>query len=187
LVTEGLSTQVIVITSTAGGAAGFTLSWFSAGASLVAPPVLISILLIRSVAQQIVNQRDYSNFQKLVNKMLEDDELKQTIRAFVFEGEVPRATRLEMKPWDSDKNPLPEFNFDSDQTFEEFIKARMEEELGLVENPAPEQIEQMINTKKIKNKPKGKTVYFKDFINQIADKDPDDIIDAEIVKEAIKV
>jgi len=42
LLTEGLSTQVIVITATAGGAAGFTLSWFSAGASLVALPLLIS-------------------------------------------------------------------------------------------------------------------------------------------------
>ena len=186
MLTEGLSTQVIVITATTGGAAGFTLSWFSAGASLVAPPVLISILLIRSVAQQIVNQRDYSKFKKLVNQMLEDDELKQTIRAFFMEGEVPTTTGIEMKPWDSDKNPLPEFNFDSDQTFEEFIKARMKEELELVENPTPEQLEEIIHTRKIKKKPKRKTVYFKDFINQIAE-DPDDIIDAEIVKEAIKV
>ncbi len=193
LLTEGLSTQVIVITATAGGAAGFTLSWFSAGASLVAPPVLISILLIRSVAQQIVNQRDYSKFKKLVNQMLEDDELKQTIRAFFLEGEVPTANRIEMKPWDSDKNPLPEFNFDSDQTFEEFIKARIKEELGLVENPTQEQLEEIIHRRKINRKPKGKTVYFKDFIDEIADLSdsdtigPDDIIDAEIVKEPIKV
>ena len=103
-----------------------------------------------------------------------------------MEGEVPTTTGIEMKPWDSDENPLPEFNFDSDQTFEEFIKARMKEELGLVENPTPEQLEEIIYTRKIKNKPKGKTVYFKDFINQIAE-DPDDFIDAEIVKEAIKV
>jgi hypothetical protein len=185
LLTEGLSTQVIVITATAGGAAGFTLSWFSAGASLVAPPILISILLIRSVAQQIVNQRDYSKFKKLVTKMLEDDELKQTIRAlFLEEGEVPTTTLIEMKPWDSDKNPLPEFNFDSDQTFEEFLKARMEEELGLVENPTPEQLKEIIDNRKIKKK--GKTVYFKDFIKEIAE-DTDDIMDAEIVQEAIKV
>ena len=141
LLTEGLSTQVIVITATAGGAEGFALSWFSAGASLVAPPVLISILLIRSVAHQIVNQRDYSKFKKLVNQMLEDDELKQTIRAFFMEGEVPTTTTsIEMKLLDSDKNSLPEFNFKSDQTFEEFIKARMKEELGLVENPTQEQL-----------------------------------------------
>ena len=190
LLTEGLSTQVIVITATAGGAAGFTLSWFSAGASLVAPPVLISILLIRSVAQQIVNQRDYANFKKLVNKMLEDDELKQTLRAVFTEGEVPKAKAnlVEMKPVDSDKNTLPEFNFDfqSDQTLEEFIKARMEEELGLVENPTQEQLEEIINRRKINRKPKGKTVYFKDFIDEIAEV-PDDIIDAEIVEEPIRV
>ena len=166
LLTEEFSTQVIVITATAGGAAGFTLSWFSAGASLVAPPVLFSILLIRSFAQQIVNQIDYSKFKKLVNKMLEDDELKQTIRAFFMEGEVPTTTTIEMKPWDSDKKPLPEFNFDSDQTFEEFIKLQMKEELGLVENPTPEQLEEKINPRKITRK-KGKTVYFKDVIKEI--------------------
>jgi hypothetical protein len=78
LLSEGLSTQVIIITVVAGGATGFTVSWFSAGASLVAPPLLISMVLIRSVAQNIVNKRDYSKFKKLVNQMLENNELKQT-------------------------------------------------------------------------------------------------------------
>ena len=128
---------MIVITAIAGGAAGFTLSWFSAGASLVAPPLLISILLLRSVAQQIVNQRDYSKFKKLVNQMLEDDELKETIRAVFMEGEVPTTTSVKMKPLNSGKNSALkyDFNLKSDETFEEFIKARMKEELGLVENP----------------------------------------------------
>lgn len=184
LLTEGLSTQVIVITATAGGAAGFIISWFSAGVTLATPPVLISIFLIRSVAQQIINQRDYLKFKKLVKQMLEDDELKQTIRAVFLEGEPQKTTSIEMKPWDSDKNFLPEFNFESDQTFEEFIKARMKEELGLVENPTQEQLEQIIHRRKITTKPKGKTVYFKDFIKA---EGPDDILDAEIVKKPIRV
>lgn len=50
--------------------------------------------------------------------MLEDDKLNQTIQAFFTEGEVPTTTGIEMKPWNSQKNPLPEFNFDSDKTFE---------------------------------------------------------------------
>lgn len=66
---------MIVITLAAGSAAG-----------LVAEPVLISMLLIRSVTQQIVNQKDYSKFKKLVNQMLENDELKQTVQAFFIEG-----------------------------------------------------------------------------------------------------
>ena len=191
LLNERLSTQVIVITTTAGGAAGFTLSWFSAGASLVAPPILISTLLIRSAAQQIVNQRDFSKYKKMINRVLEDDELRETLRAFFIESEVPTTTGIEMKPWDLGKEPLPEFHGDPDQTLEEFIKAKMEKELGLIENPTSEQLEEIIHNKKIKKirkirkiRKKGKTVYFKNFIEEVVE---DDIIDVEIVKEAIKV
>ena len=185
LLNERLSTQVIVITTTAGGAAGFTVSWFSAGASLVAPPILISTLLIRSAAQQIVNQRDFSKYKKMINRVLEDDELRETLRAFFIESEVPTTTGIEMKPWDLGKEPLPEFHGDPDQTLEEFIKAKMEKELGLIENPTSEQLEEIIHNKKIKKiRKKGKTVYFKNFIEEVVE---DDIIDVEIVKEAIKV
>ena len=58
----------------------------------------------------------------------------------------------------------------------------MKEELGIVENPTPEQLEEIIHNRKIRNK--RKTVYFKDFIKEIAE-DTDDIIEAEIVKKAI--
>ena len=187
LLTEGLSTQVIIITATAGGTVGFTLSWFSAGAALVAPPILISTLLIRSLLQQLVNQRDYLKFKKLVNQMLENEELKQTLQALWVDKESLATPTIEMKPFDSDKNSVPEFNFKSDQTFEEFIKTRMEEELGLVENPTQEQLEEIIHPRKINRKPKGKTVFFKDFTDERNTISPDDIIDAEIIKERIKV
>lgn len=182
LLNEGLSAQVIVITTAAGGAAGFTLSWFLAGASLVAPPILISALLIRNAAQQIVNQRDFSKFKTMVNRVLEDDELRETVRAVFIEGEVPTTTAIEMKPWGLGKEPLPEFHGDPDQTLEEFIKAKMEKELGLVENPTSKQLEKIIHNKKIIKK--GKTVYFKNFIEEVPE---NDIIDVEIVKEAIKI
>ena len=191
LLTEGLSTQVIVITATAGGAAGFTLSWFSAGASLVAPPVLISMLLIRSVAQQIVNQRDYLKFKMLINQMLQDHNLKETVRAVFMQGETPQTSTIQMEPLDSVKNSLPDFNVKSDQTLDEFVKDRMKEELGLVENPTPEQLKEIIskNTERIKKKPRGKTVYYRDFINEIPEDQIIDaeIIDAEIVKEPVKI
>lgn len=94
VLTEGLSTQVIVITVTAGGAAGFPLSWFLAGASVITPPLLFLIFSIRSLVQQIRNWRDFLKFKTLVNKMLEDDELKKTIRASFVEKEIPTATRI---------------------------------------------------------------------------------------------
>lgn len=186
LVTEELSTQIIVITATTGGAAGFSFAWFSAGATLVTPLVLTSTLLIRSIFQQIVHQRDYSKFKKLLNKIFEDEELKQNLRAFFMEGQVTATTGIKMKPFLNSENKfIPDYNVQSDQTFEEFIKLRMKEQLGLVENPTPEQIQEIIHTRKTKRN-KGKTVYFKDFINEIAN-DQDGIIDAEIVKESIRV
>ena len=60
----------------------------------------------------------------------------------------------------------------------------MEKELELVENPILEQLKKRIHNQNIRDK--RKTVYFKDFIKEIA-KNSNDIIDAEIVKESIKV
>jgi hypothetical protein len=194
LLNQGLTTQVIVMTATAGGVAGFTISWFSVGASLVAPPLLISAILMRNIALQIINQMDYLKFKKIVTKMLEDKELKKTLIAVFEEAGVSTTnnTYRQMKPLDLDKNALPDLNLKSDQTVEEFIKASIKEKLGLVENPIQEQFEEIINRPKIKMKPKGKTVYLNDIIdkNGIIDKIfevPDDIIDAEIVSKAIRL
>lgn len=192
LLTQGLSTQVIVITATAGGAAGFTISWFSAGASLVFPPVLISVLLLRSFTQQIFHQREYSNFKKMINKILNDEQLKQTIRAIFVEDINSSSGRLEMTPPDFDKNPALKHDFESKsgEDFKEFIKARMEEELGLIENPTDAQIKEIIQ-RKVKKRPKGKTVFFRDFIDEItsegADVSDTDFIDAEILEKSSQI
>jgi hypothetical protein len=189
ILTEGLSTQVIVITSTLGGAAGFTISWFSAGAILVSPPLLISILLLRSVTQQILNQRDYSKFKKMVNQMLEDEELKETIRVFFIEGEgqTPVSGGLKFKPVDPNENFELDFKFnlEPEENLEEFIKAKMKEELGLIESPTKTQLNEIIQGK-VKRSHKRKTVYFRDFIKEMSDFDEcisdSDIINAEIIE-----
>lgn len=194
VLTEGLSIQVIVFTATVGGAAGFTLSWFSAGAALVAPPLLISTLLLRSFTQKILNQREYLKFKNMLNKMLDDDDLKETLRASFLEGEGPASSssRIEMGPPDLDKNPTLKHDFSgkSSEELEEFIKEKVKKEFGLVENPTEAELEEIIKGK-VKRKPKGKSVYFRDFIDEIPDYDVDisdsDIIDAEIIEEPIRV
>lgn len=194
VLTEGLSTQVIVFTATVGGAAGFTLSWFSAGAALVAPPLLISTLLLRSFTQKILNQREYLKFKNMLNKMLDDDDLKETLRASFLEGEGPASSssRIEMGPPDLDKNPTLKHDFSgkSSEELEEFIKEKVKKEFGLVENPTEAELEEIIKGT-VKRKPKGKSVYFRDFIDEIPDYDVDisdsDIIDAEIIEEPIRV
>ena len=219
--TEEVSTQVIVFTATAGGAAGFTLSWFTAGAVLVAPPILITTFLLRSFTQQMLNQMEYSKFKKMVNQMLDDDDLKETLRAVFLEGEGPAtsSSRIEMGPSDLDQNPAlkhacerlgicedtPHFSGElnvgsesvdildgagrvgkSSEELEEFIK----ENFGLIENPTETQLEEIIK-EKVKRKPKGETVYFRDLIDEIPDYDAgisdSDIIDAEIIEEPIRV
>lgn len=188
LLIDEVSPQVIVTTVCLGGALGFTLSWFFIAASLATPPLLVSTLIIRSVTQQVTDHREYAKFKKLVNQMLDDDDLKQTIRAFFTDGEVTNSNRIEMKPFNSDRKSLPEFNFDlqSNQTLQDFVKARMKEELGLVENPSQQELEAIIQRKTVGRKPRGKTVHFRDFINRAAE-GRDDIIDAEIVQKPIRI
>ena len=81
------------------------------------------------------------------------------------------------------------FNLKSDEDFEEFIKARMKQELGLIENPTEGQLQEIIQ-KKVKRKPKGKTVFFRDFIDENSYEGTDfshlNIIDAEILEEPIR-
>lgn len=188
--TEGLSTQVIIITATAGGTAGFIVSWFSAGAALVSPVLLSTVFAVRSATPQILSERDYLKFKTMLNKTFNDEELKDTIRAFVteFEDRTRASGKLEMGSLDFDKEPKLKHNFNlkSDENFEKSIKARMEEEFGLIENPTEEQLQKIIQKKKLT----GKTVLFKDFIRENpyegADLSDSDIIDAEIIKERIR-
>lgn len=58
-----------VFTVTASGVSGFTVSWFWTGASLVFPPLLISVLLLRNLTQQLL--------KKTLKRMriLNDDEI----------------------------------------------------------------------------------------------------------------
>lgn len=148
---EGVSTQIIVITATAGGLAGFTLSWFSVGASLVAPPLLISFLFLQNLTQQMLNNRAYEEFKSKMKELLKDNEIGESLRAVFLEDEglTPSSGGLDMEPTDFDENtPLKlefgEKNLKSGEEFEEFVRSRMKEELGLVENPTETELKEII-------------------------------------------
>lgn len=188
---EGLSTQVIIFTTTAGGALGFTLSWLSVGASLVAPPVLASSLLLQSFTQQLLNQRQYLNFKHMINKLANDPDMQDILRVAFVEGKAPTPNpgRLKMGPPDFDRNSALKHDFavKSGKDLEEFIKSKMNEELGLIENPTETELEKIIQ-RRVKRNPKGKTVYYQDFIQDLGDNMSDsDIIDTEIIEEPIRI
>jgi hypothetical protein len=194
ILTEGLNTHVIVYTLTTGGVVGFTVAWCSVGMAMAAPPVLVSALLLRSLNQQIAHRKQYSDFKKLITEMLNDDKIKETIQAVFTElpnnHYVDPISKLKMDSaiLDDDirRKLKHDFEMKSGQNFEEFIKARMKEEFDLIENPTMIQIEEKIHAK-VKKKPKGKTVFFRDIISEIsyegADLSDSNIIDTEILKE----
>ena len=126
-----LSTQVIVFTIILGGAAGFTLSWFSAGASLVAPPLIASTLILRSFTQQLVNYRNYLKFKEMMERILENEEIKPRFRIICTESEplIVGSEKLIIKLPDVGADPLLTHNFLN----EGFIKARMNNEFKLIE------------------------------------------------------
>jgi hypothetical protein len=166
------------------------ISWCFAGLSLVALPTLISGFLLRSSYQQRVHLLDYLEFKKTLKKMLENEDLKQTIRAVFIEGEgpTPSSGKLKMRLPDFDKKTglRHDFNLkslESDEGFKKFVKDKMDQ-LGLIENPfeTKPQLKEIIE-KRVKRKPKAKTVYFRDFIKDYVGPD---IIDAEILEESIR-
>jgi hypothetical protein len=86
---EKASAQIIVITASLGGALGFVTSWYAVGAIFVSPPLLISFLFLRNATQQISDQKDYSKFKEMVDKLLIYDDIKKTIQAFFNENQLP--------------------------------------------------------------------------------------------------
>lgn len=77
----------------------------------------------------------------------------------------------------------------SDSEFDQFIKDKLEKDLGLVKKPTEKPLEQIIN--KRQSRPKSKTVYYKHFVDQMNDLDDNisdfeyDVIDAEIVEKTL--
>lgn len=100
--------------------------------------MLTSVCCLRSIREQLLNQRDYYNFKKKVNEILEDDKIKETLWALFIDpkGARPSSEGLKIKPLNSDQNPA-------------------------IENPPKEQIKELID-RKVTRKPKnpGKTVGF---------------------------
>ena len=113
--------QVVIATSTLGGGSGFIISWCSLGITLFAPTLIFGILSVRGLGQQIFDQNSYSNFKKMFDRMLKDDEIKDELKTKVkalFIEELPN---------------------------EKFIKGEIERQFGLIENPTPEEIKSIMS------------------------------------------
>ena len=129
----------------------------------------------------------YNKNHQLIQKIKQLDKLMQKTSKIIDDYDNIKTKQAALEKLLSENK-----DFNIRTYFEKFIKDKMEKELGLVENPTETQLEEIIH-RKVKRKPKGKTVFFRDFINEMPSEGADlpdtdlmdDIIDAEIIEEPI--
>ena len=110
------------------------------------------------------------------------------LEVIFIDNQIPLNTRsIHMsEPTNSKADRLPKINLNPDQTFDQYVKERLKDGLDLIENPTSDQIKKIVRDR-VRRRP-GKTVYYQDFIAERAKSvDPDDIIEAEIIAENLKV
>ena len=176
----GPNVQVIVITTALGTTTGFVMSWFSAGITLIAPPILLSTFIGRSIFEQIKNIREALAFKKLVDDIISsNEETKKRLRVLFVEDEN-YTPALNMENLQTDNNL--KYNFEHVDDPDELIRDIMSQELGLVENPTDKQIKEIINNPKKRRK--AKTTFFGEIVDN--NYDDNNIVDAEIIEKKIR-
>jgi hypothetical protein len=171
---EGLNVKVIVSTITTGGSVGFAFSWIAAGVGLLIPTILSTTFILRSLSQQIVNQRDYSKLKDMMEQLFSEYEIRRTIQGSFLPGKTPNINlnRIEMESNDLDQNTALKIACerlgirDKKRDFSKaFIQRKIEKNFGLTQDPNNAQIEKIIKNGVVKRH-KTKTVYFTDFIKK---------------------
>lgn len=66
----------MVMSLVIGSTSDFAVSWFSTGATLIAPPTLVAVLLLQSVSQQFHHN---FKFKELILEALNDKDVKNIL------------------------------------------------------------------------------------------------------------
>jgi len=194
IVIEAANFDAVVIVCCTGSVMGFIFSWFSAAATLVAPPTVLLTFLVRSLAQQIQCNRDYTKFRENISICLTDK---------IFQGNLERTLiRTQKRIDNSNKIKLEHLNWNKNPAVKEAA-----ERLGIFEN-VPSVTDQLtsdtldphlnkifeevgLNEKlSTKTRIKGKTINFINFVKGMVDghdKSGLDVIDIEIVQEPVRI
>lgn len=205
MVIDEVNAQVMVVAITTGGTAGFVVSWFKAGALIITFPVIASVFLMRSFVQQIMHQVKFSKLQNMLSKLLNDKEIQDTITIqtiLIDTGkQIDNSKKITIESLNWNTNPkikeaaerLGIFKNSPHVTGKLHLdpsdpkSTTILEELGIIKNPIGGIMQEEV-TAKVKEKVKGKTIYFRDFIDRMVDDgdmlDPG-IIDTEIIEKPI--
>ena len=196
IVVDQVSPQVVVIACCTGGTTGFVCSWFSVGAILVAPPTVLSVFLLRSLAQQIQHNAEYIKLKNIIGRFSKDKNFQEDIKNIFIETQkqMDNSNKIKLEYLNWNKNPAIKEAAERLGIFENAPSAtgpltldtldpdpdlnKILEEFGLIKTPNP------------KTRIKGKTVNFRDFVAGMVDGDDKsdlDVIDAGIVQEPVRI
>jgi len=200
LIPDSAPSEVIFVAICSGSVLGFVCSWFSVATILFAPSTRLSLFLLRSLAQQIDNHKEYAkllnNICKNSNIFLRDKESQKEFKAIFIEAQKEidnsKAIKLEYLNWNKNsaikeagerlkifENPPSATRSITLETVDSnFDLAKILENFGL------------IKTLKSKMGIKGKIIHFRDFIERMTDGDNKldlDVIDAEILKGPARI
>ena len=200
VVVDTVNPQVVVIACCTGGTTGFIWGWFSVGAILAAPPTLLSIFLMRNLAQQIQHNAEYTKLKNIIGRFLEDKNFQEEIKTILLDTQkrIDNSKKIKLEHLNWNRNPAIKEAAERLGIFENPTSAtgplsldtlnpnpdlkKILEELNIIETPNPKT--------PIKTSMKGKTVNFRDFVEGMGDGDNKsdlDVIDAEIVQEPVRI
>lgn len=178
------TTQIIVFAIVSGGTAGFTISWLSAGASLITPILLLTTLMFKSVSQQFCHNIDFAKIEQEILNLMENPTVRDTIKiTFQDEHDVP-LNSIEMIP-DEQPSELVHRVAEKLSITEDMQlstgELEFDDDFNIVDSLG--NAERFNNNNYVNKNPKSKTVKYSDFINGL---DEDEFIDAEIIQKQIQ-
>jgi hypothetical protein len=123
LVDDGVPKTVKVIAVCTGGTFGFIYGWLTAGILIAAPPTILSALMIKSLAQQYMHQKNYQELMQFQHRLATDEK---------FRNEILQSMREKHKQFVENYNKvnLENLNWNANPKIKQAA-----ERLGIFENP----------------------------------------------------
>ena len=156
LVEDGVPKIVQVIAVSTGGTFGFIYGWLTAGILIAAPPTILSVLMIKSLAQQYMHYKSYQELMQFQYQLATDEK---------FRNEILEAIKEKYRQFVENYNKvnIENLNWNANPKIKQAA-----ERLGIFENP-PEivetlhidtldfdlELEEMLDRLGLLTKPKG--------------------------------
>jgi len=193
VVLDPISREVVAIACCTGGAMGFIVSWFSVAATLVAPPTILSVFLVRSLAQQIQHNKEYTK----IGRFLNDENFQENIKSIFIDAQkrIDNSNKIKLEHLNWNKNPAIKEAAERLGIFENAPRATGQFTLDTLDPDLNKILKEFglsetLNTKTRIKRIKGKTINFRDFVEGMVDGDNKsdlDVIDVEIVQETVRI